>query len=185
MKSTLFTLLMLFAGMLQAQSDWTFKPYVIVNDTLYENLKLPVFIMDSTLYIQTKEGKVLTFPSRDVNYISKRCLYDRVTPKQKNRLSRSIATSTYFNSAVMVSGLALLRSSFIEIQYIIAHGGNQFIYTIVGVGFGLGLVISSAYTIYKFIQRKRETKMILISKGLHFIPDDALPLPNAPIPSLE
>lgn len=151
-----------------AQSDWRFKPYVVVNDTFYENLKHPVFIMDSVLYIRTAEGVVLTFPSRDVNYISKRCFYDRVTPKEKNRLSRSIATSSYLSGIAFVGGILLLRENIISYQFYAKHS-ILYYYSPLGAIFGVGFVVPSVIAMYHLIQRKRQTKMILESKGLRFI----------------
>jgi hypothetical protein len=79
MKTRLIIFCLLSINVVFTQSDWQFKPYVVVNDTIYEDLKLPVFIMDSTLFIRNSEGQVLTFPSRNVDYISKRCFYKRIT----------------------------------------------------------------------------------------------------------
>ena len=81
MKTIFFSLFFCITTVCSSQSDWTIKPYVIVNDTVYEDLKLPVFIMSSVLYIRNAQGVVMTFPSKDVNYISQRCFYDRITPQ--------------------------------------------------------------------------------------------------------
>ena len=94
---------------INAQSDWHYKPYVIVNDTMNIRVKHPVFIMDSTLYIRSKEGKqVMTFPSKDVNYISKRCFYDRLGEGQKNRLANSSGTSAYIAGTLLFTGSIFL-----------------------------------------------------------------------------
>ncbi len=151
-----------------AQSDWRIKPYVVVNDSLYENVKHPVFIMDSTLYIRTAEGVVLTFPSRDVNYISKRCIYDRITPQEQNRLSRSVATGSYLSIAGISGGIALIVNNLNRLAYLKASP-YYYYYSPTGLIFGVACIIPSSIAIYHFIQRKRQMKMIIESKGLRFI----------------
>jgi hypothetical protein len=163
MKTLLFILSLSISGCAFSQSDWLFKPYVVVNDTLYENVKHPVFIMDSVLYIRTAEGVVMTFPSRDVNYISKRCLYDRITPREKNRLSRSVATGSILSLAGIFGGTISIVIDLQELSY--ASAGSFL--------FAVALIIPSSFVIYHFIQRKRQTKMIIESKGLRFISDDS------------
>lgn len=168
MKTFIYFLCFFTYGTAFSQSDWLNKPYVIVNDTSYIWVKHPVFIMDSTLYIRTLEGTVLTFPSRDVNYISKRCMYDRITLEEKNRLGKSVATASYLSAASIVGGLALIRSNYISYQYYLANLSLQY-YSPLGMIFGVGFIVPSSIAIYHFIQRKRQSKMILESKGLRFI----------------
>lgn len=180
-------LTILFFSIIQtsfAQSDWKFKPYVVVNDTIYENLKLPVFIMDSVLYIRTQEGVVKTFPSYKVDYISKRCFYDRITPLEKNRLSRSIATGTYVSVASIAGGIAAIYSNY---QTYLYYSKNMFLqyYSPAGLIFGVALIVPSTIAIYNYIQRKRQTKMILEAKGLRFIPKDTLQPQTAPSSATE
>ena len=163
MKTLLFMLSLSMSGCAFSQSDWLIKPYVVVNDTLYENVKHPVFIMDSVLYIRTAEGVVMTFPSRDVNYISKRCLYDRITPREKNRLSRSVATGSILSLAGILGGTISIVIDLQELSY--ASAGSFL--------FAVALIIPSSFVIYHFIQRKRQTKMIIESKGLRFISDES------------
>ena len=169
MKTLLFVLSLSISGFAFSQSDWTIKPYVVVNDSLYENVKHPVFIMDSTLYIRTAEGVVLTFPSRDVNYISKRCIYDRITPQEQNRLSRSVATGSYLSIAGISGGIALIVNNLNELAYINANSYYYYSYSPAGLIFGVAYIIPSSIAIYHFIQRKRQMKMIIESKGLRFI----------------
>lgn len=168
MKLLIIVLFLAITNAISAQSDWQYKPYVVVNDTLYENLKHPVFIMDSVLYIRTAEGVVMTFPSRDVNYISKRCFYDRITPQEKNRLSRSIATGSYLSVASFVGGFLLVRKNIISYQY---YAKNLMLnyYSPLGSIFGVAFIVPSVIATYNFIQRKRQTKMILESKGIRFL----------------
>ncbi|MEI8117408.1 MAG: hypothetical protein WCH03_07700 [Flavobacteriia bacterium] len=168
MKTLLFVLSLSISGFAFSQFDWTIKPYVVVNDSLYENVKHPVFIMDSTLYIRTAEGVVLTFPSRDVNYISKRCIYDRITPQEQNRLSRSVATGSYLSLAGISGGIALIVNNLNKLAYINANP-YYYYYSPAGLIFGVAYIIPSSIAIYHFIQRKRQMKMIIESKGLRFI----------------
>lgn len=169
MKTLLFMLSLSISGFAFSQSDWIIKPYVVVNDSLYENVKHPVFIMDSILYIRTAEGVVLTFPSRDVNYISKRCIYDRITPQEQNRLSRSVATGSYLSIAGISGGIALIVNNLNKLAYINANPYYYSPYSPVGLIFGVACIIPSSIAIYHFIQRKRQMKMIIESKGLRFI----------------
>jgi hypothetical protein len=172
MKTLLFMLSLSISGFAFSQSDWTIKPYVVVNDFLYENVKHPVFIMDSTLYIRTAEGVVLTFPSRDVNYISKRCIYDRITPQEENRLSRSVATGSYLSIAGISGGITLIVNNLNKLAYMKADPYYYLIYSPyspAGLIFGVACIIPSSIAIYHFIQRKRQMKMIIESKGLRFI----------------
>ena len=171
MKTLLFILSLSISGCAFSQSDWLFKPYVVVNDTLYENVKHPVFIMDSVLYIRTAEGVVMTFPSRDVNYISKRCFYDRITPQEKNRLSRSVATGSILSLAGILGGTVLIVNNLEQLTY--ATTTSFYSYSPVALFFGVGFIIPSTIAIYNYIQRKRQTKMIIESKGLRFILDDS------------
>ena len=171
MKTLFFMLSLSMSGCAFSQSDWLFKPYVVVNDTLYENVKHPVFIMDSVLYIRTAEGVVMTFPSRDVNYISKRCFYDRITPQEKNRLSRSVATGSLLSLAGILGGTVLIVNNLEQLTY--ATTTSFYSYSPVALFFGVGFIIPSTIAIYNYIQRKRQTKMIIESKGLRFISDDS------------
>lgn len=168
MKLLIIVLFLSIMDSISAQSDWGYKPYVVVNDTLYENLKHPVFIMDSVLYIRTAEGNVLTFPSRDVDYISKRCFYDRITPQEKNRLSRSVATGYYLNAVSFIGGSLLVRENIIAYQY---YAKNLMLnyYSPLGAIFGVGFIVPSVIATYNFIQRRRQTKMIIESKGIRFV----------------
>lgn len=167
MKTLLFMFSLSISGCAFSQSDWKFKPYVVVNDTVYENLKLPVFIMDSVLYIRTQEGVVMTFPSYEVNYISKRCFYDRITPQEQNRLSRSVATGSIISLAGIFGGTVLIVNNLEQLAY--ATTSSFYSYSPAGLFFGVGFVVPSAIAIYNYIQRKRQTKMILEAKGLRFI----------------
>ncbi len=169
MKTLLIMFSLSISGCAFSQSDWIMKPYVVVNDSLYENVKHPVFIMDSTLYIRTAEGVVLTFPSRDVNYISKRCIYDRITPQEQNRLSRSVATGSYLSIAGISGGIALIVNNLNQLAYLKANSYYYYAYSPVGLIFGVACIIPSSIAIYHFIQRKRQMKMIVESKGLRFI----------------
>lgn len=170
MKTILIMFSLSISGCAFSQSDWILKPYVVVNDSLYENVKHPVFIMDSTLYIRTAEGVVLTFPSRDVNYISKRCIYDRITPQEQNRLSRSVATGSYLSIAGISGGIALIVNNLNQLAYFKANSYYYYYaYSPVGLIFGVACIIPSSIAIYHFIQRKRQMKMIIESKGLRFI----------------
>ena len=171
MKTLLFMLSLSMSGCAFSQSDWLIKPYVVVNDTLYENVKHPVFIMDSVLYIRTAEGVVMTFPSRDVNYISKRCFYDRITPREKNRLSRSVATGSILSLAGILGGTVLIVNNLEQLTY--ATTTSFYSYSPVALFFGVGFIIPSTIAIYNYIQRKRQTKMIIESKGLRFISDES------------
>ena len=171
MKTLLFMLSLSMSGCAFSQSDWLIKPYVVVNDTLYENVKLPVFIMDSVLYIRTAEGVVMTFPSRDVNYISKRCFYDRITPQEKNRLSRSVATGSILSLAGIFGGTVLIINNLEQLTY--ATTSSFYSYSPVGLFFGVGFIIPSTIAVYNYVQRKRQTKMIIESKGLRFISDES------------
>lgn len=179
MKTFFFSLFISITAVCSAQSDWQFKPYVIVNDTLYEHLKLPVFIMDSVLYIRNSEGVVMTFPSRDVNYISKRCFYDRITRQEKNRLSRSIATGTYVSVASIAGGIVSIYKNYQWYQYYSNYSILQY-YSLARLIFGAALIVPSTIAIYNYIQRKRQTKMILEAKGLRFIPKDTPQPETAP-----
>ena len=154
-----------------AQSDWRIKPYVVVNDSLYENVKHPVFIMDSVLYIRTQEGEVKTFPSYEVDYISKRCFYDYITPMEKNRLSRSIATGSYLSVAAITGGIAAIYYDYQTYLYYSKNMNLQY-YSAGGLVCGVALIVPSTIAIYHFIQRKRQTKMILEAKGLRFISNE-------------
>jgi hypothetical protein len=169
MKTLLFVLSLSISGFAFSQSDWTIKPYVVVNDFLYENVKHPVFIMDSTLYIRTAEGVVLTFPSRDVNYISKRCMYDRITPQEQNRLSRSVATGSYLSIAGISGGITLIVNNLNKLAYMKANSYYYYSYSPAGLIVGVACIIPSSIAIFHFIQRKRQMKMIIESKGLRFI----------------
>ncbi len=168
MKTLLIMFSLSISGCAFSQSDWIMKPYVVVNDSLYENVKHPVFIMDSTLYIRTAEGVVLTFPSRDVNYISKRCIYDRITPQEQNRLSRSVATGSYLSIAGISGGISLIVNNLNRLAYFKTNP-YYYSYSPVGLIFGVACIIPSSIAIYHFIQRKRQMKMIIESKGLRFI----------------
>jgi hypothetical protein len=167
MKTIFFVISLIICGFGFSQSDWTIKPYVVVNDTLYENLKLPVFIMDSVLYIRNEQGVVLTFPSRDVNYISKRCFYDRIKPQEQNRLSRSVATGTVLSIAGLITGSVLIVNNLERLVIFVAN--NNYAYSPVGLVFGVAFIVPSSVAIFNYIQRKRQTKMILEAKGLRFI----------------
>jgi hypothetical protein len=168
MHKFLLLLLCSIGGMGHAQSDWTVKPFVIVNDSVYENVYHPVFIMDSTLYFRTSEGVVKTFPSRDVNYISKRCFYDRITPKEKNQLSRSITMTTMLGLGSLTGAIFAIRNNYLDYQSFIVHKVGT--YSPGELFFGVGLMATSAVIIYRNIHRKRITKMIIESKGFKFIP---------------
>jgi hypothetical protein len=168
MKTFFVSLFLSIATVCSSQSDWTIKPYVVVNDTVYEHLKLPVFIMDSVLYIRNSEGVVMTFPSWDVNYISKRCFYDRITEKEKNRLSRSVATGSYLSVATIAGGIAAIYDNYQAYLYYSKNMILQY-YSAGGLVFGVALIVPSTVAIYNFIQRKRQTKMIIESKGLRLI----------------
>ncbi|MFZ9612869.1 MAG: hypothetical protein ACO29Q_06260 [Crocinitomicaceae bacterium] len=147
---------------LYAQSDWTFKPYVVVNDSMYENLKHPVFIMDSTLFIRTAEGEVLTFPSSEVDYISKRCFYKRINESEKKYLSRSGNTLGFLSVGGLTIGGALIGWT----QYYLKYGSlTNAIFYVSENTFFIG---TSSIIIYKLILRKRVNRMILESKGLKF-----------------
>ncbi|MEY4659614.1 MAG: hypothetical protein RJB36_1380 [Bacteroidota bacterium] len=148
---------------LYAQSDWTFKPYVVVNDSMYENLKHPVFIMDSTLFIRTAEGEVLTFPSSEVDYISKRCFYKRIEEREKEHLSRSGNTLVYFSLVSLPIGTYLTQTS---ISYWKYYGTTKSL-----TKFLTGTVIfiiPATITLHQLILHKRVNRMILESKGLKF-----------------
>lgn len=145
---------------LYAQSDWTFKPYVVVNDSMYENVKHPVFIMDSTLFIRTAEGEVLTFPSSEVDYISKRCFYKRINESEKKYLSRSGNTLGFLSLGSFTIGTVILV---MDVKYSNSTGiANS---TMLGSAL---FIVPSAIIIYKLILRKRVNRMILESKGLKF-----------------
>ena len=167
-----------------AQSDWRIKPYVVVNDSLYENVKHPVFIMDSVLYIRTQEGEVKTFPSYEVDYISKRCFYDRITPMEKNRLSRSIATGSYLSVAAIIGGIAAIYYDYQTYLYYSKNMNLQY-YSAGGLICGVALIVPSTIAIYHFIQRKRQTKMILEAKGLRFISNETPKPDTSPSSSTE
>lgn len=173
-------LTILFFSIIQtsfAQSDWKFKPYVVVSDTMYENLQLPVFIMDSVLYIRTQDGVVRTFPTHKVDYISKRCFYDRITPLEKNRLSRSIATGSYLSVIGIAGGITAIYNNYINYKYYAKNFILQY-YSPGGIIFGAAMIVPSTIAIYNYIQRKRQTKMILEAKGLRFISKET-PQPEA------
>lgn len=145
---------------LYAQSDWTFKPYVVVNDSMYENVKHPVFIMDSTLFIRTAEGEVLTFPSSEVDYISKRCFYKRINESEKKYLSRSGNTLGFLSLGSFAIGTVIFV---MDVKYSNSTGIAN------STMFGSALfIVPSAIIIYKLILRKRVNRMILESKGLKF-----------------
>jgi hypothetical protein len=156
---TIFTFFFFFyVGLSSAQSDWLMKPYVFVNDTLYEDLKLPVFIMDSTLYIRTSNGTVLTFPSRDVDYISKRCFYKRIGDAKKSKLAKSGNTIGYMSA----------YTSFIVLRRVVRDYLIHPIYYANPTG--LFLLIPTSLIIKSLITRKLIMKMIVESKGLRKIP---------------
>lgn len=183
MKILLLTFSLSISGCAFSQSDWINKPYVVVKDSLYENVKHPVFIMDSVLYIRTAEGVVMTFPSRDVNYISKRCFYDRITPKEKNRLSRSVATGSVLSFVGFYGGTVLIVTNLEKLSIAAANSFN--FYSPVGLIFGVGFIVPSSIAVYNFIQRKRQSKMIIESKGLRFISNDTPKLDIAPSSTTE
>lgn len=183
MKILLLTFSLSISGCAFSQSDWIIKPYVVVNDSLYEDVKHPVFVMDSVLYIRTAEGVVMTFPSRDVNYISKRCFYDRITPPEQNRLSRSVATGSVLSFVGFYGGTVLIVTNLEKLS--IAAANSFYSYSPVGLIFGVGLIISPAIAIYHYIQRKRQTKMIIESKGLRFISNDTSKRDSAPSTTTE
>jgi hypothetical protein len=158
MKTILTFIFFFHLGFCSAQSDWTFKPYVIVNDTLYEDLKHPVFIMDSTLYIRTSNGTVLTFPSREVDYISKRCFYKRIDDTKKSRLAKSGNTIGFISG---FTGLVVLERAI----------SNYLIYQVPYASpWGMVLLVPTTLVLKSLITRKMIMKMIIESKGLRVIP---------------
>ena len=165
MKTILFFCSFFYFSLSFAQSDWLNKPYVIINDTSFFQVKHPVFIMDSTLYIRTVDGTVLTFPSRDVNYISKRCFYQRINTSGKNQLSKSGSTLAYLSTASFVIGSSMIWS---EISNFFIHPSYYASVTNLVVG-AVVFVVPSILMIRNLILRKMRTKMILESKGLKFI----------------
>lgn len=152
---------------INAQSDWHFKPYVIVNDTMNIRVKHPVFIMDSTLYIRTKEGnEVLTFPTKDINYISKRCFYQRLTEGQKNRLSNSIGTNAYFSGSIFVTGAIFTEIGIEDLKWALKSPLNMKYYAPTNLVVGFSLMIPTALLIRSMIIKKLRTRMIIESKGI-------------------
>jgi hypothetical protein len=158
MKTFLSFFFFFYIGFCSAQSDWLMKPYVFVNDTLYEDLKLPVFIMDSTLYIRTSNGTVLTFPSRDVDYISKRCFYKKIGDAKKSRLAKSGNTIGYLSA---FTSIVVIRNAVKDYLINPTYYANPT---------GLFLLIPTSLIIKSLITRKLIMKMIVESKGLRKIP---------------
>ena len=67
------------------------------------------------------------------------------------------------------------------------YSKNMFLqyYSPAGLIFGVALIVPSTIAIYNYIQRKRQTKMILEAKGLRFIPKDTLQPQTAPSSATE
>jgi|GEM_PF-1674901 len=165
-KRGFFLLFIFFLSGVKAQSDWRYKPYVIVNDTMIIQVKHPVFIMDSTLYIRSKEGKhVMTFPSKDVNYISKRCFYDRLGEGQKNRLANSSGTSAYIAGTLLFTGSIFLGIGIDDLLYYLQTPGAQSFYGS-SLFTGFIMVVPAALMIRSMIIKKLRTRMIIESKGI-------------------
>lgn len=165
MKCYLTILFLLSIRVSYTQSDWQFKPYVVVNDTIYEDLKLPVFIMDSTLFIRNSEGQVLTFPSRNVDYISKRCFYKRITPFRIKHLSKSGNTLGALSFVQFMGGTAIVGNEIVEIWIEHSYYGSP-VALMSGVTF---FIVPSVIIVHKLILRKRMNRMIMESKGLKFL----------------
>jgi len=159
LKSLILSLFICTFSGIVAQSDWKSKPYVLVNDTNYIQVKHPVFIMDSTLYIRTKTGReVLTFPTKDINYISKRCFYQRLTEGQKNRLSNSLGANAYFSGSLFTVGAIITGIGITEVFP--TYYGSEILIT------GLSIVIPTALLIRSMILKKLRNRMIIESKGI-------------------
>jgi hypothetical protein len=155
-------------GWVFSQSDWALKPYVIVNDSLYIEVKHPVFIMDSTLYVRTKDSnQVLTFPTKDINYISKRCFYHRLSEGQQNRLSNSINTNAYLSSCMVITGSVFSVMGIEELIYFLKNPGVQTYYGTYLIT-GLTFIVPATLLIRSMVLKKLRTRMILESKGLRF-----------------
>jgi hypothetical protein len=163
MKTRLIIFCLLSINVVFTQSDWQFKPYVVVNDTIYEDLKLPVFIMDSTLFIRNSEGQVLTFPSRNVDYISKRCFYKRITKSKIKYLAKSGNTLGYFAVVNFSIGTGVVGYEVIEMLTDPAYVGSSALFS--GLTF---CIVPSAIIIHKLMLRKKMNRMIIESKGLKF-----------------
>lgn len=165
MKFCLTILFLLSIRVSFTQSDWQFKPYVVVNDTIYEDLKLPVFIMDSTLFIRNSEGQVLTFPSRNVDYISKRCFYKRITKSNRKYLAKSGNSLGYFSAVSMFIGTVIVHNEIVEIWIEQSYFGSP-VALMSGVTF---FIVPSVIMVHKLILRKKMNRMIMESKGLKFL----------------
>lgn len=177
MKALLILFFLLLSTDFSAQSDWRYKPYVIVNDTNFINVKHPVFIMDSTLYIRSKEtGEVLTFPTRDINYISKRCFYQRLGQGRQNRLSNSIATNGYFTGSILLTGSIFLWIGIDDLIYFVSNPWAQSFYSRNLIA-GFLFVIPAVLLIRSMILKKMRTRMIIESKGIKL----AHSIPSSPV----
>jgi hypothetical protein len=167
LKSLILSLFICTFSGIVAQSDWKSKPYVLVNDTNYIQVKHPVFIMDSTLYIRTKTGReVLTFPTKDINYISKRCFYQRLTEGQKNRLSNSLGANAYFSGTLFSVGVIFLG---VGINEYIWYSQNSYwaeFYSPANLIAGVSIIIPAALLIRSMILKKLRNRMIIESKGI-------------------
>jgi hypothetical protein len=165
MKFCLTILFLLSIRVSFAQSDWQFKPYVVVNDTIYEDLKLPVFIMDSTLFIRNSEGQVLTFPSSNVDYISKRCFYKRITKSNRKYLAKSGNTLGYLSFVQFMGGTAIVGNEIVEIWIEHSYYGSP-VALMSGVTF---FIVPSVIIVHKLMLRKKMNRMIIESKGMKFL----------------
>ena len=89
---------------------------VVVNDIINEDLKLPVFMMNAILFLsEFRRGKCWYLPKRNVDSMSKRCFYKRITKSKKKYLAKSRNSLGYFSSVSMIIGTEFDHNEIVEI----------------------------------------------------------------------
>jgi hypothetical protein len=136
---------------------------VVVNDIVNEDLKLPVFIIDSTLFIRNSEGQVLAFPSGNVDYIGKRWFYKWITKSNRKHLAKSGNSIGCFSHVNFSIETGVLDYEVIEMLTDPAYVGSSALFS----GVTLYIVLS-AIIIHKLMLRKKMNLMNMESKGLKF-----------------
>jgi hypothetical protein len=167
MKSILVFLSFLFVTVLHAQADLSSKPHVIVNDTLTIVVKHPVFIVDSTLYVRSAEtNKVLTFSTKDVNFISENCFYHRLSEGQKNHLTKSNAAKAFVTVVLLSSSVVFTSIGIVYLELASIFQVVKYFYTPIFLIAGVGCAIPAALLIRSMIIHKRMSRMYKESKGI-------------------
>ena len=136
---------------------------MVVNDIVNEDLKLPVFIIDSNLFIRNSEGQVLTFSSRNVDYISKRCFYKWITQSNRKHLAKSGNSIGCFSHVHFSIETGVVGYEVIEMLTDPAYLGSSALFS--GPTF---CIVPSAIIIHKMMLRKKMNRMIIESKDLRF-----------------